>query len=73
MSATRPIAYWDYIRWPDTWLPLRNEQLFDWMVFWIDPQRKAQLAEDMKNNKAWTVDKDIDKDPWGVRAPKPAP
>ena len=62
------VAYWDYIRWPDNWLPKRTEQLDDWMVFWIDPQRRAQLAEDMKNNKPWPLDKDIDKDPWGVRA-----
>ena len=67
------IAYWDYIRWPDNWLPKRTEQLFDWMVFWIDPQRRAQLAEDMKNNKPWPLDKDIDKDPWGVRSPKAVP
>ena len=62
------IAYWDYVRFPDNWLPKRAEQLFDWMVFWIDPQRRAQLAEDMKNNKAWPLDNTIDKDPWGVRA-----
>ena len=67
------VAYWDYIRWPDNWLPKRTEQLMDWMVFWIDPKVRAQMAEDMKNNKAWPVDKDIDKDPWGVRAPKAAP
>jgi len=62
------IAYWDYVKFPDNWLPKRTEQLFDWMVFWIDPQRRAQLAEDMKNNKAWPLDNTIDKDPWGVRA-----
>lgn len=67
------IAYWDYVRFPDNWLPKRSEQLFDWMVFWIDPQRRAQLAEDMRNNKAWPLDNTVDKDPWGVRAAKPAP
>ncbi len=67
------IAYWAYMRFPDDWLPKRTEQLFDWMVFWIDPQRRAQLAEDMRNDKPWPLDPDIDKDPWGVRGPKAAP
>ena len=67
------IAYWDYMRFPDDWLPKRTEQLFDWMVFWIDPQRRARLAEDMRDDKPWPLDPDIDKDPWGVRAAKAAP
>ena len=72
-GAFTRIAYWGYVRWPDNWLPKRTEQLMDWMVFWIDPQARAQLADDMKNNKPWPLDKELDKDPWGVRAPKPAP
>jgi microcin C transport system substrate-binding protein len=66
------IVYWAYVRFPDEWLPLRTEQLFDWMVFWIDPQLRAQLAEDMRNNKPWPLDKQLDKDPWGVMKQKAA-
>jgi microcin C transport system substrate-binding protein len=66
------VVYWGYVRFPDDWLPKRTEQLFDWMVFWIDPQRRAQLAEDMRNDKPWPLDQDIDKDPWGVRVLKAA-
>ena len=61
------------MRFPDEWLPLRTEQLFDWMVFWIDPQLRAQLAEDMRNNKPWPLDKQLDKDHWGVMKQKAAP
>ena len=71
-SFTR-IAYWSYMQFPDEWIPKRTEQLEDWMVFWIDPKLRAQLAADMKNNKAWPLDKDIDKDPWGLRVPRAAP
>ncbi|HPE02851.1 MAG TPA: extracellular solute-binding protein [Burkholderiaceae bacterium] len=67
------VAYWAYVRFPDEWLPLRTEQLFDWMVFWIDPQLRAQLAEDMRNNKPWPLDKQLDKDHWGVMKQKAAP
>jgi microcin C transport system substrate-binding protein len=67
------IAYWAYVRFPDEWLPYRTEQLFDWMVFWIDPKLRARLAEDMRNDKPWPLDKQIDKDHWGVLKPKAAP
>jgi hypothetical protein len=43
------------------------------MVFWIDPQLRAQLAEDMRNNKPWPLDKQLDKDHWGVMKQKAAP
>ena len=72
-GAFTRVAYWDYMRFPDDWLPKRTEQLIDWMVYWIDPQRRAQLAQDMKDNKPWPLDNAIDKDPWGVRAPAAKP
>jgi microcin C transport system substrate-binding protein len=64
------VAYWDYVRFPEYWLPRRTEQLTDWMVYWIDPKRRAQLVEDMRSGKAYPVDPTIDKDYYGVRAGK---
>ena len=66
------VAYWGYVVFPENWLPKRTEQLMNWMVFWIDPKLRAQLNEDIKNDKAWALDAQLDKDPWGVRAPKAA-
>jgi len=64
------VVYWDYVRWPESWLPRRTEQLMDWMVFWIDPKIREQLAEDMRAGKAYPVDAEIDKDFHGVLAGK---
>lgn len=61
------VAYWDYLRFPDFYLPRRTEQLTDYMVYWIDPKRKAALEEAMRTNKAYPVDKEIDKDFYGIR------
>lgn len=66
------VAYWDYVRFPESWLPKRAEELMDWMVFWIDPQRRTQLAEDMRNGKTYPVDPVLDKDHYGLRAGKEA-
>jgi microcin C transport system substrate-binding protein len=66
------IAHWDYIRFPEFYLPPRTEQLTDDLVYWIDPQRKAQLAEDMRAGKAYPVDPVLDKDYYKIRAGKAA-
>ena len=62
------VAYWDYLRFPDFYLPRRTEQLTDYLVYWIDPQRKADLAEAMRSGKAYPVDPELDKDFYGIRA-----
>lgn len=61
------IAYWDYLRFPDFYLPRRTEQLSDWLVYWIDPARKDALARDMRDGKAYPVDPEIDKDYYHIR------
>jgi microcin C transport system substrate-binding protein len=61
------IAYWGYLRWPDDWLPKRTEQLFDWLVMWIDPERRERLQRDMREGRAWPLDPALDKDPHGIR------
>jgi hypothetical protein len=35
------VAHWDYVRFPETWLPPRTRQFTDHMVTWIDPERRA--------------------------------
>lgn len=61
------VAYWDYVRFPAFYLPKRTEQLSDWLVYWIDPARKAALERDMRSGKAYPVDPDIDKDFYHLR------
>ena len=61
------LVYWDYVQFPDFYLPRRTQQFSDWMVYWIDPAKKAKLAEDMRAGRAYSVDADLDKDYYGVR------
>jgi microcin C transport system substrate-binding protein len=61
------LVYWDYVQFPDFYLPKRTQQLTDWMVYWIDPGKKAALADAMMTGKAYPVDSDLDKDYYGVR------
>jgi hypothetical protein len=61
------IVYWDYVRFPEFYLPRRAEQLMDYLVYWIDPQRKAALAEAMRTNTPLALDRELDKDFYGIR------
>jgi microcin C transport system substrate-binding protein len=61
------VAYWDYVQFPEFYLPKRTEQLPDYMVYWIDPARKAALEEAMRTGKALPLDKELDKDYYGIR------
>ena len=60
-------AYWDYIRFPEFYLPRRTEQYIDWPVFWIDPKRKTALDDAMRTNTPLPVDPELDKDYYGIR------
>jgi microcin C transport system substrate-binding protein len=62
------VVYWDYIRFPETWLPPRTEQLTNYLVYWFDPARKAALEQAMKANQPVPVDASLDKDYYGLRA-----
>ena len=61
------IVYWDYMQFPEFYLPRRTQSLTDWMVYWIDPQKKAALEEAKRTNKAYPLDENIDKDFYKVR------
>ncbi len=61
------IAYWDYLRFPDFYLPKRTEQVIDYMVYWIDTEKQKALADDMRAGRTYPVEQDIDKDYYRVR------
>jgi microcin C transport system substrate-binding protein len=61
------MAYWDYVQFPEFFLPRRTEQATDYMVFWIDPAKRAALDEAMRAGRTLPVDESIDKDFYGVR------
>jgi microcin C transport system substrate-binding protein len=61
------VVHWDYLRFPDTWMPPRTQQITDYLVYWIDPARKAAVEQAMKDDKALPLDTSIDKDPYKLR------
>jgi microcin C transport system substrate-binding protein len=61
------VVYWDYIRFPEFFLPKRTEQLTDFMVYWIDPERRRALEEAMAANRPLPDEGEVDRDFYGVR------
>ena len=61
------LVYWDYVQFPEFYLPRRTQQVTDWFVYWIDPAKKAALEEAKRTNKAYPVDPQMDKDYYNVR------
>jgi microcin C transport system substrate-binding protein len=67
------IAHWDYVRFPEYWLPKRTQQLTDYLVYWIDPKARADLEVAMKEGRALPLDPVLDKDFYNLRAKPAAP
>ena len=61
------VAYWDYVVFPDDFMPKRASNLIGAAYFWIDPKKKAALTEAMRTGKSYPVEKDINKDFYGIR------
>ena len=63
------LVYWDYVQFPEFYLPRRNQTLniTDWMVYWIDPEKRAALEQAMASGEAFPVDEELDKDYYGIR------
>ena len=61
------IVHWDYLQFPEFYLPRRTQSITDWMVYWIDPERRATLEEAIANGEAIVLDGEIDKDYYGIR------
>lgn len=62
------LAYYDYVGWPESYLPRRTEQVNDYMVQWIDTEKKARLDAARAAGEALPLDPVFDVDPWGVKA-----
>jgi microcin C transport system substrate-binding protein len=61
------LVYWDYVRFPEFYLPRRTEGIADYMVYWIDPDARARLEQAMRAGEALPPDEEIDKDYYGIR------
>ena len=61
------IVYWDYMQFPEFYFPKRTEQITDYMVYWIDPDRRAALEEAMRTGEAFPLDDELDKDYYDIR------
>ena len=62
------VLYWDHLCWPDFVLPKRTEQITDWQVFWIDPEKEKRLGAAKAADKSLGEDKVVDVDAYGVKA-----
>ena len=61
------IVHWDYLQFPEFYLPRRTQSITDWMVYWIDPERRAALEQAMARGEALLLDEELDKDYYGIR------
>jgi microcin C transport system substrate-binding protein len=61
------LAYWDYVQFPEFHLPKRTEQALDYMVYWIDPERRNALEAAVREGRALPLDEEVDKDFYGLR------
>ena len=68
MSPFIRFAYWDYVRFPEFYLHKRTEQMSDFCIYWIDQDRKKRLEEAIKMGKSLGEDREVDIDPYGVKA-----
>jgi len=60
------VAHWDYLVFPDFHLPRRASSVTDYMVYWIDPDRRAALEAAMASGTPLPSDGEIDKDFYGL-------
>lgn len=61
------ILYWDYVEWPDFYLPRRARGYIEWQTFWIDTEKQKRLEQAMKEGKPLPKDEKVEEDPWGVK------
>lgn len=61
------LAYWRYIEFPEFYLPKRTMQVTDYLVHWIDPDVRTELAQAMAAGRPLPVDEEVDKDYYGIR------
>ena len=63
------LVHWDYVQFPEFYFPRKNQtnNITDWMVYWIDPERRARLEQAMASGEALPLDDELDKDYYGIR------
>ena len=61
------LAYFDYVGFPEFYVPKRFQQIEEWQVFWVDEERRAEVRAAMDRGEAWPVDEAVDADPYGVK------
>ena len=66
MAPYHRIVWWDYVQFPEFYVPKRTEQITDYMVYWIDPEKRAALEQAMREGRAYPVDPELDKDFYGI-------
>ncbi|HPB32459.1 MAG TPA: extracellular solute-binding protein, partial [Candidatus Sumerlaeota bacterium] len=59
--------YWDYVCWPEFYLPKRAQSIPEWQVFWIDPAKEQRLKDAMAKKETIPGDTEVMKDPYGVK------
>ena len=67
MAPYHRIVYWDYVQFPEFYLPKKAEYPTEFMVFWIDPEKRTALEQAMASGEALPLDEEIDKDYYGIR------
>ena len=67
MAPYLRIVHWDHLVFPEFYLPRRTQSISDWMVYWIDPERRRRLEEAMERGEALPPEEGIDKDYYGIR------
>lgn len=61
------LVYWDYIQFPECYLPKRAAGITDYFVYWIDPAKKTALQQAMQSGMKYPVPQNIDIDCYGVK------
>jgi len=60
--------HWDHVRFPEFYLPKRTQSTMQWQVFWVDEERRAQLAAAQEAGENLVPTPVVDIDPYGVKA-----
>ncbi len=61
------LAYWDYVRFPDFYLPKRAQSMMEYQVWWVEPEQRKRVEEAMANGTALEPSRQIEVDPYGVK------
>jgi len=60
------VAHWDYLVFPEFYLPRRASSVTDYMVYWIDPDRRVELQAAMAAGTPLPLDEELDRDYYGI-------